>query len=261
MTERINYIIDNELNTIEDVRIRWDILKYRIRQYSMKYSKTSAKRRRKRRLELESKVKELEAHVTAESSAQFMQDYEAAKSELEGIYNYITEGIILRSRVMWYELGEKSTKYFLTLEKRQKSKSSIKKLIVSNREIVGQKDVNKIILGFYSDLFRRKSILSVQQCKYCLDALDILTLTEEDRNICEGLLTPGEFLNAFKSMSKNKSPGNDGLTREFYIQFYDIIKNVSIQSVNYSHKVGELSTSQKQAVITLIEKKDKDKRS
>ena len=84
-------------------------------------------------------------------------------------------------------------------------------------------------------------------------------LTEEDRNICEGLLTPGEFLNALKSMSKNKSPGNDGLTREFYIQFYDIIKNVFIQSVNHSHKVGELSTSQKQAEITLVEKKDKDK--
>ena len=139
LTERINYIIDNELNTIEDVRIRWDILKYRIRQYSMKYSKTAAERRRKRLLELESKVKELEAHVTAESSTQFMQDYEAAKSELEGIYNYITKGIILRSRAMWYELGEKSMKYFLTLEKQQKSKYSIKKLIVSNREIVGQK--------------------------------------------------------------------------------------------------------------------------
>ena len=255
LTERINYIIDNELNTIEDVRIRWDILKYRIRQYSIKYSKAAAERRRKRRLELESKVKELEAHVTAESSTQFMQDYEAAKSELEGIYNYITEGIIPRSRAMWYELGEKPTKYFLTLEKRQKSKSSIKKLIVSNREIVGQKDVNKIILGFYSDSFRRKSILSVQQCKYFLDALDIPTLTEEDRNICEG-----EFLSALKSMSKNKSPGNDGLTRKFYIQFYDIIKNVFIQSVSHSHKVGELSTSQKQAVITLIVKKDKDKR-
>ena len=53
----------------------------------MKYSKTASERRRKRRLELESKVKELEVHVTAESSTQFMQDYEAAKSELEGIYN------------------------------------------------------------------------------------------------------------------------------------------------------------------------------
>ena len=120
--------------------------------------------------------------------------------------------------------------------------------------------MNKIISRSYSDLFGRKSILSVQQCKYFLDALCIPLLPEEDRNICEGLLTPGEFLSTLKSMSKNKSPGNDGLTREFYIQFLNIIKNVFIQSVNHSHKLGELSTSQKQAVITLIEKKDKDKR-
>ena len=92
LTERINYIIDNELNMTEDVRIKGDILKYQIRQYSMKYSKTAAEGRRKRRLELETKVRELEARVTAESRTQFMQDYEAAKSELEGIYNYITRG-------------------------------------------------------------------------------------------------------------------------------------------------------------------------
>ena len=38
LTEQINYIVDKELKTIEDARIRWDILRYRIRQYSMKYS-------------------------------------------------------------------------------------------------------------------------------------------------------------------------------------------------------------------------------
>ena len=41
---------------------------------------------------------------------------------------------------------------------------------------------------------------------------------------------------------------------------YNIVENAFIQSVNHSHKVGELSSSQKQAVITLREKKDKDKR-
>ena len=86
--------------------------------------------------------------------------------------------------------------------------------------------MNKIILGFCSDLFRRKSILSVQKCKYFLPALCIPSLTEEDRNICEGLLTPDEVLKAL--MSKDRPPGNDGLTREFYIQFYSIIENVFI---------------------------------
>ena len=61
-------------------------------------------------------------------------------------------------------------------------------------------------------------------------------------------------------MHSNKTPGNDGITREFYVAFFDLIKDLLMSSINYSWKVGELSTSQKQAVITLIEKKGKDKR-
>ena len=49
---------------------------------------------------MESTVRELEARVTVEPSTQFMQDYGEAKAELEGIYNYITDGIMLRSWAM-----------------------------------------------------------------------------------------------------------------------------------------------------------------
>ena len=59
--------------------------------------------------------------------------------------------------------------------------------------------------------------------------------------------------------TSNKTPGNDGIAREFYIAFFDLINDLLMSSINYSWEVGELSTSQKQAVITLIEKKGKDK--
>ena len=65
---------------------------------------------------------------------------------------------------------------------------------------------------------------------------------------------PGEVLMALKKISKVKSPGGDGVMREFCIQSLNIIENVFIQSFNHSHKIGELSSSQKQVVITLIEK-------
>ena len=61
-------------------------------------------------------------------------------------------------------------------------------------------------------------------------------------------------------MSIDKSPGNDGLSVEFYKTFWDDIKNVFFESVCYSRLVGELSISQRQSIIKLIEKKDKDKR-
>ena len=61
-------------------------------------------------------------------------------------------------------------------------------------------------------------------------------------------------------MPKNKSPVNNRITKEFYEAFWDDLKKPLLVSVNKAFEVGELSTPQKQAVIKLIEKKDKDKR-
>ena len=51
--------------------------------------------------------------------------------------------------------------------------------------------------------------------------------------------------------------GNDGLTVEFYRAFWHILGSVMVDSLNCSYDYGELSNSQKEALITLIEKKIK----
>ena len=61
-------------------------------------------------------------------------------------------------------------------------------------------------------------------------------------------------------MKNGKSPGNNGLIKEFYVCFFYEICNQLIATLNKSFTVGQLSTSQSQATITLIEKKAKDKR-
>ena len=60
------------------------------------------------------------------------------------------------------------------------------------------------------------------------------------------------------SNSKNKFPGNDGLTIEIYIFFWGEIGQLLINSYNESFDRGQLSTSQEQAVITLL-KNGKDR--
>ena len=55
-------------------------------------------------------------------------------------------------------------------------------------------------------------------------------------------------------MNNDKSPGNDGITKDFCIKFWDVVKEALCASIQQSFIAGELSTSQKQAIIKLIEK-------
>ena len=99
-----------------------------------------------------------------------------------------------------------------------------------------------------------------QQCFEYLEKISTPQLSENDKAFCEGKLTLQNIWEALNSMKNGKTPGNDGLTKELYVCFSEELGSLLLKSLNHSHTVGELSTSQKQAVITLTEKKGRDKR-
>ena len=55
-------------------------------------------------------------------------------------------------------------------------------------------------------------------------------------------------------MKNNKTPGNNGLTKEFYEIFWDELKTSLMESVNQAFHTKILSISQRQAVIKLMKK-------
>ena len=59
-------------------------------------------------------------------------------------------------------------------------------------------------------------------------------------------------------MQSNKSPGKDGLTIEFDETFWTELKKTFVDYVTEAKEI--LITSQRQTIIKLIEKKDRDKR-
>ena len=61
-------------------------------------------------------------------------------------------------------------------------------------------------------------------------------------------------------MQNDKSLGNAGVTKKIYEMFWDKLKQIFVNSVREAIEIGHLSTSQRHAIIKLIEKKDKDKR-
>ena len=57
---------------------------------------------------------------------------------------------------------------------------------------------------------------------------------------------------------KNKAPGNDGLSVEFYVMFWQKLGPVIWKAMLQSHKNGYLYKSARRGLISLIPKKNKD---
>ena len=89
--------------------------------------------------------------------------------------------------------------------------------------------------------------------------MDIPKLSEEQKQSCEGDISLEEIKSILESFQNNKSPGNDGIPIEFYKTCWNLISDSFIECVNESFKFGEISNTQRKAVITLIEKQGKDR--
>ena len=141
------------------------------------------------------------------------------------------------------------------------SKSHIRKLILNYNNTSEETDdlvILRELKNFYSSLYKKRSLKTEDECMEYLKNINTPEL--QDIGCCEGKLTLKECWEALNSMKNNKSPGNDGFTKGFYVCFFGNLGSSLVKTLNHSYDEGELSSSQKQAVITLIVKKDKDKR-
>ena len=83
--------------------------------------------------------------------------------------------------------------------------------------------------------------------------LDSRTTQHLDEAISEN-----EIEKIIQDSPKDKSPGTDGLTTEFYQKMWPDIKHLVIKAFNEALTEGELGISQKQGIISLIPKVCKD---
>ena len=69
------------------------------------------------------------------------------------------------------------------------------------------------------------------------------------------ILTKKDFYKSLKSMRNYKSPGNDGLIKEFCKTFWDGLREIFVDFVRGAKEKGHLSTTQRQRIIKLTENK------
>ena len=102
-------------------------MKYNIRKYTIKFSKELAKNTNKTIDDLETKLKHYEKHENYVDNI----DYKVCKLQLDEIYEKKAKGIRIRSKCNWYEHEEKSTNFFLNLERHHAIQSQIHSVIIN----------------------------------------------------------------------------------------------------------------------------------
>ena len=91
----------------------------------------------------------------------------------------------------------------------------------NGKDITDQKEVDNELFSFYNDLFKSDKRSTKYDIAQFLSSIQIPRYTEEQSAKCEISISEDELICALTNMPKNTSPGNDGLTKEFYGTFRD----------------------------------------
>jgi len=179
-----------------------------------------------------------------------------ANEELNMYKEEESQRLIFRSRVKWAEKGEKSNKYFLNLLKDRQRKMQIRKITANGVTKYEQDEISKAITKFYKELYNKKDVKSFDPNHNMFKNLP--QLEETDKNNLSKELTLEE-LHATLKTCKESAPGPDGITYGTYESLWSLMGPLILESWNHSNKLGHASNSQKHSIITLLEKKGKDK--
>ena len=245
----------------QDEQLLWELLKMEIRSSTIFFTKGKSKLQRERELLVKEQLDELDRKICSSDDLQNIdQDlkrYEALKKELQSLYDDKGDAAKFRSKCRWLEEGERSTKYFFNLEKRNYNRKVISELENENGEVISNEE--QILLEiehYYSNLYSSKINLSEETLRQFTEDLELPQLSNEESEKLDGPLTFEECRTILASFEKDKSPGEDGYTVEFYLAFFDLVGENLVRSLNAGHEKGRLSISQRRGAITLIPKED-----
>ena len=124
--------------------------------HAIRYSKEKAKKRNDKERMIQQKYEEATRHFEKDPNDYNRSWFNEIKEELELFYEEKPNGIMVRARARWHEHRERSTKYFLNLEKRNHVKKHIKKLVISGAITTDPYQILSEQKNFYYNLYKLK---------------------------------------------------------------------------------------------------------
>ncbi len=109
--------------------------------------------------------------------------------------------------------------------------------------------INDIFKGFYTNLYKAETDFDEPICKQYLDKLELPRISQMDKESLEAPLSLEEIHISLKSLQKGKSPGLDGLPPELYLEIWDLVGILMLNSFNFAIEHGAFHRDQKTSKI------------
>lgn len=240
--------------------LQWEWMKYKIREFTISYTVNRAREQRAWITKAEKRLSLLTEQHDLSDSQDVITEVASLKRELAEVQQHAANRSIFKSKANWTQLGERPTAYFLGLEKRQYKEKTLTSIKDENGHVLTN---NTNILDYekryYSYIYKEDTATLESLDNLPIPNDEIPQVTEAHRKMNDLPFTPRDFHEALKQLNKNKSPGSDGITPEFYIAFWDQLHDLFFETFMYSLNEGHLSEGQHVGIVTLIPKKSQDR--
>jgi len=252
----------SEFEHVDSKALVWDMCKIRFKAYSISYCIQRKQSKNKEIVETERRLNRLDSlladkNLCNEKRNILLSEWKSLKIIVDEFYSNKARGSFIRSRAKWIEEGEKSSRYFLNLERSRQENNIIHELLCDESQTMvnDTEGLLKMAKLFYERLYTDTDIDEGSIDEY-LDQISFNNkLNDTDVLLCEGPIRLNECTNVIGKLNKNKSPGLDGFSAEFYQTFWPLIGSFLVKVFNQCYTNGTLPTSSKKSILGLIFKK------
>ena len=233
----------------------WDTIKFRIKDYAIYFGKKTKKCKMVEKKLLTEMIENIRKEGNFINNPTATEELLQLEARLDNIIKEEMDGVIVRSKAQFVEKGERCTKYFFGLERNNRKRKMLNKLVneESGESLLTQDKISEHAVSFYQKLYsmadqnRSTTDSYLTECPLNKIPEMLSSALDEPINLDEMDAVVGKLKN-------NKSPGWDGLTAEFYKHFWDDLKLILFHSYLESINNQHLSPSQRIGVITLLPK-------
>eukprot|EP00253_Pinus_taeda_P032607 PITA_32607 len=160
----------------------------------------------------------------------------------------------LRSRAIWLLEGDANTKFYHKFANGRKAINTIWELMDEHgHKVTSQRNLANLATGHFRGIYKALADVNILEIMRIIELFPSFVDQEDSEELMKEVYM-AELEATLKWFKKDKSPGLDGWTIEFYLAFFDTLGNDLLQIVEDSRRRGRISSAIKSTFIALIPK-------